>query len=162
MLSQIISIKNRRKINMLYFEDFKKGKIFNLGPKLISSKEIIEFGKLWDPQYFHINEKEAEKSVYKNLIASGYHTCCFVMRMMVDEVLSNSCSLGSPGVNAIKWPSPVYANSNIKVILKVKSKRLSKSNDKRGLIEWETSAYDQNNNLVLYQLSIGLFGKKNT
>ncbi len=144
----------------LFYEDFDKGKVFKAGPRLVSEEEIINFANMWDPQYFHVNKNVAKESIYGGIIASGYHTCCIAMRMFCDEVLSKSASLGSPGINSIKWPNPVHANSKITLDIKVNKKRISKSNNTRGIIEWKHKAYNQNNNLVMEVLSIGIFKRR--
>ena len=81
-----------------YLEDFKVGQIFEFGPVVVEKKDIISFAQKFDPQYFHVKEELAEKSQFGGLIASGWHTCSVMMRLLVDNFISERARLGSPGV----------------------------------------------------------------
>ena len=84
-------------------EDFKKNGKISLGFKSISKNEIIDFAKKYDPQYFHTNEEKAKESQFNGLIASGWQTCCIVMKLMCDSYLLETDSMGSPGLENVKW-----------------------------------------------------------
>src|SRR5690242_11639548 len=92
---------------MLYFEDMKPGDKMELGTYTVTREEILEFANKFDPQPFHINEDAAKKSMFGGLIASGWHTASICMRLYVDAILSKSMSLGSPGVDELRWKRPV-------------------------------------------------------
>ena len=85
-----------------------------IGPISVSEKEIIEFAKKFDPQPFHIDIEKAKDSLFGNLCASGWHTCSLYMRMLYDGLLINLASLGSPGMNEIRWIKPLFPNETIK------------------------------------------------
>src|SRR5690606_33005107 len=91
----------------LYWEDFTVGRRFELGSHEVTREEVIEFAQRYDPQPFHIDEEAAGRSVFGGLIASGWHTASMVMRMMCDGYLLRSASLGSPGVDNLRWVKPV-------------------------------------------------------
>ena len=75
---------------------------------------MIAFATAYDPQPFHIDEAAAKQSMFGGLIASGWHTCAMVMRMMVDSYLRDSASLGSPGVENVRWLKPVRPGDTIR------------------------------------------------
>ena len=77
-----------------YWEDFKTGKREPIGSVVVDKDEVIEFAKRYDPQPFHVDEDAAKQSIYGGLIASGWHTCSMVMRLMCDSYLLESASLG--------------------------------------------------------------------
>jgi acyl dehydratase len=98
---------------MLYWEDFPAGDTVEMGSHTFTEAEIIAFAKQFDPQPFHIDPEAAKGSFFKGLIASGWHTCSVAMRLMVDKYVGRSASLGSPGLDNIRWLAPVRAGDTI-------------------------------------------------
>ena len=90
-----------------YFEDFVVGQTIPVGTRTVTEEEIIVFAKQFDPQPFHVDPEAAAKSMFGGIIASGWHTCGMIMRLMVDGFLNESTSLGSPGVDEVRWIKPV-------------------------------------------------------
>ena len=91
------------------FEDFTPGTTFNLGPYQVSAEEIIAFASEFDPQPMHLDEEAGKQSLLGGLAASGWHTCCMLMRMMIDSFVLESASQGAPGVDFVQWKKPVLA-----------------------------------------------------
>src|SRR5271154_5346224 len=89
------------------FADFFEGQVIRAGPYRIDESSIIDFATKFDPQPFHIDKVAAQAGQWHGLIASGWHTCAVAMRLMVDHILRDSDSCGSPGLEHIKWPAPV-------------------------------------------------------
>ena len=87
----------------LYFEDLPVGTVYELDGPTLSEESIVEFARKYDPQYFHIDPEAAKSSIYGGLIASGWHTVSLTMRMICDAYLTQAASLGSPGVNEVRW-----------------------------------------------------------
>ena len=79
------------------FEDFTVGRQLEFGAYLVKREDILRFAAEFDPQPFHLDEAAAERSLFKGLSASGWHTCAIVMRITYDGLLADSTSLGSPG-----------------------------------------------------------------
>src|SRR3990167_356292 len=117
-----------------YFEDFEIGKTIEVGTRTINEEEIIEFATKYDPQPFHVDHDAAEKSVFGGIIASGWQTCSMMMRMMVDGYLRDSSSLGSPGVDEVRWLKPVRAGDTLTVTTTVLDARASASKPDRGVV----------------------------
>ena len=90
-----------------YFEDFFPGQEIALGSRTVSEEEIIAFAKQFDPQPFHVDHDAAAASVFGGVIASGWHTCSMMMRLVVDKLMSESSSMGSPGLDGVRWLLPV-------------------------------------------------------
>lgn len=92
---------------MEYGDDYKIGDVFNLGIYEISEGEMIEFAEKYDPQPYHLSADAGKLSIFNGLIASGWNTASIWMRLYVREMLMNSSVQGSPGVDELRWYSPV-------------------------------------------------------
>lgn len=95
----------------VHHEDIEVGRPIVFGHKMVTKDEIIAFGRAYDPQPMHIDEEAAKSTPAGGLIASGWHTCAIMMRMMCDGPLRNTASLGSPGVDEVRWVKPVRASN---------------------------------------------------
>jgi len=99
----------------LYWEDFFVGEVRDLGHITPTREEIIAFASQFDPQPFHLNDEGGKASMFGGLCASGWHTCAMAMRLMVTNFLYETASLGSPGLENIKWTKPVYPNDTLRL-----------------------------------------------
>jgi acyl dehydratase len=97
----------------IYFEDFVVGETVSFGRKVVSKEEIIAFARAFDPQPFHLDEEAAKSSLIGRLCASGWHSCAMLMRMLADDVLNKAASLGSPGLDEVKWLKPVLPGDEL-------------------------------------------------
>jgi acyl dehydratase len=141
----------------MYWEDFVPGVRECMGQVTVDRQEVIDFARRYDPQPFHIDQEEAENSIYGGIIASGWHTCSMVMRLMCDSYLLNSSSLGSPGIEGVKWSSPVYPDDVLTAFRTVTETRASSSKPDRGIVKtfWETE--NQNGDVVMSMTGINFF-----
>jgi acyl dehydratase len=119
----------------LYFEDYQIGCIYDLGSIGVDEAEIIEFAGRYDPQPFHIDPERAKSSVYGGLIASGWHTSCLMMRLLVDHFVSSASSLGSPGVDELRWLKPVRPGDVLSAQVTIIDAKRSRSKPGRGIIQ---------------------------
>ena len=115
-----------------YWEDFTPGLVIEHGPRRITREEIVAFGKEFDPQPFHLDEAAARNTMLGELCASGWHSCCIVMRMMADSFVLNSSSMGAPGVDEVKWLKPIRPGDELTLRATVLSTRASGSRLDRG------------------------------
>ena len=99
----------------LYWEDFSVGEVRDLGQITPTREDIIAFASQFDPQPFHLDEEGGKASIFGGLCASGWHTCAMAMRLMVTNFLHETASLGSPGLENIKWTKPVYPNDTLRL-----------------------------------------------
>ena len=119
-----------------YFEDFHAGQEFPFGPHPVTRAEIVAFAAEFDPQPFHLDEKAAADSLLGGLAASGWHTCAMFMRMMFDGWLKDSASMGSPGIDSLKWMRPVRPGDVLSGRSVVLDTRTSKSRPDRGFVRF--------------------------
>ena len=146
-------------MHKFYYEDFNVGETIELGRHTISQDEIIDFARKYDPQPFHTDTEAAKDSIYGGLIASGWHTCAIAMRVMVDSYVSKAASMGSPGMEEIRWLKPVRANDTLIVSRTVEEARLTSKPD-RGLVLSRTDIYNQRGEHVMMMRGYGLFGRR--
>jgi acyl dehydratase len=143
-----------------YWDDYEIGSVTELGTKKMTKEEIIDFAGKYDPQPFHVDEQAAKKSFFGGLIASGWHTCSAVMRMMVDSYVSPSTSLGSPGVDEVRWLKPVYAGDTISARIIIEDKRPSRSKPDIGSIFNRYEVHNQKGELVMTMKGIGIMRRR--
>ncbi|MHB8295127.1 MAG: MaoC family dehydratase [Acidimicrobiales bacterium] len=126
---------------MRYWEDFKPGEVIELGTHEMTEAEIVDFASRYDPQPFHVDAQAAERSAFGGLIASGWHTVCVFMRLYVDEVLLGSTSVGSPGMDGIRWLAPVRPGDVLSGVAKIVEATPSAIRPERGTVvfDWEVT-----------------------
>ena len=133
-----------------YFEDFEVGSTDEFGRYEVTRQEIVEFAGNYDPQPFHLSEEAGQAMHFGGLCASGWHTCAMVMRMVVDHMPpGGSGSLGSPGVDELRWKKPVYPGDILRVRSTVTDKRASRSRPDMGTLFLENEVFNQNDELVM-------------
>lgn len=148
--------------NIIYFEDLNEGDNYSLGPIFVSKKEILEFANKYDPQVFHIDEKKAKESLFGGLCASGWHTCSLYMKMLCDGFIKNLASLGSPGMNQIRWIKPLFPNQNITGKVTIISKTPSRSKPNIGSLITDSEVYNNKKEIIMTLQSISIVKKKNS
>jgi acyl dehydratase len=145
---------------MLYFEDFAVGTVFELGQRTLAEDEVLAFARAYDPQPFHTDPEAAARSIYGGLIASGWQTCAVVMRLMCDAYLLRAASMGSPGVDEVRWLAPVRPGDTISARMEVIEARPSASKPDRGVIRSRWTATNQDGTTVLTMLGMGMFRRR--
>ncbi len=131
----------------MYFEDFYEGYSFVTGKRKLSREELISFARQWDYQSFHVDPNMAKKTKFKGLIASGWHTLLVAFTLILDTKKISECSLGSPGLEDVKWLIPVRPNDTLSCKVIVVSARLSKSG-RYGIVKIFVEIFNQSNELV--------------
>lgn len=144
----------------LYWDDFRAGEAFPMGRHTFSEEEIVAFARQYDPQPFHIDPAAANASFFKGLIASGWHTVAIAMRLTVQSYLSRSVSLGSPGVENVRWLAPVRAGDTISYTRVVLETRASSSRPEMGLVRSRVEARNQSGETVMTFEGWGMFGRR--
>ena len=129
---------------MRYLEDFEQGAVYPAGSVQVSEAEILEFATRYDPQPFHVDPEAARDSIYGGLIASGWHTVALTMRLLVDNVFNQAASMGSPGVDEIRWPRPVRPGDTLAARVTVLETRVSRSRPERGILRFRVDVDNQN------------------
>jgi acyl dehydratase len=118
----------------LTFEDFKLGRFGTFGPRHVTREEILAFAAEFDPQPMHLDEEAANRSMLKGLSASGWHLGSIVMRMMFDGFIGRTASLGSPGVNELRWLAPLRPGDDLTLDIDVTEARVSRSRPQTGIV----------------------------
>jgi acyl dehydratase len=145
---------------MMFWEDFDVGGRFEMGRHTFSEEEILEFGRRFDPQPFHVDLRAAGESFFGGLIASGWHTCAVAMRIMVESYLGRAASLGAPGVESVRWPKPVRPGDTLVFRREVLAARASATRPGVGLVKHRWEATNQRGELVLCMEGWGMFGRR--
>ena len=141
----------------LHFEDMTLGRVFELGSTVITEAAIVDFATRFDPQPFHVDPEAAVDSIYGGLIASGWHTCAMFMRLMCDGLLSRSSSMGSPGMDEIRWPNPVRPGDTLTATAEVAEARRSASKPDRGIVRLISRMHNQHGDPVLTMTGTGFY-----
>ena len=143
-----------------YWEDFKVGALTEIAGPTLTEKGIIEFATQFDPQYFHTDPEAAAKSIYGGLIASGWHTVSLCMRMICDAYLSQTASLGSPGVNEVRWLKPVRPGDTLTLRMTVLESKPSSSKPDRGTVLHRWEVLNQAKEIVMRMEGYGMFSRR--
>ncbi len=145
---------------MRYWEDFEIGEVTELGPVVVTADEIVEFAKKYDPQPFHIDEEAAKNGPFGGLAASGWHTAALFMGMFVRGILLDSASMGSPGIEELRWTAPVRPGDSLKVRVTVTDVQPSSKNPNRGTVFTTSEVFNQNGELVASMKARGFFARR--
>jgi acyl dehydratase len=146
---------------MRHFEDFTEGQVIELGTiPVLSEDEIIAFARQYDPQPFHIDPVAAKDTIYGGLIASGWQTALLTMRLMVDELLSETAAQGSPGVENIRFLKPVRAGDRLRGRYTVLVTEPSARKRTRGKILARTELLDEAGEVVYSMDGWTLIGRR--
>jgi acyl dehydratase len=143
-----------------YFEDFHPGQQIDLGTRSVTEEEIIAFARQFDPQPFHIDHDAAAGSIFGGVIASGWHTCSMMMRMVVDGLMARSASMGSPGVDSVRWLRPVRPGDTLHVRYLTQDVRASNSRPDRGVVWSKWVATNQHGEEVCTIEGMGMFARR--
>ena len=145
---------------MIWWEDFKVGERSEMGRHTFGRDEIVAFARQFDPQPFHVDPEAAKASPFGGLIASGWHTCAVGMRLMVDQYIGRTVSLGSPGIEDIRWLKPVRAGDTLTYSRTVTESRASATRAGVGLVKHRWEAVNQAGETVLTMEGWGMYGRK--
>ena len=124
----------------LTFEDFKPGHFGTFGPRRVTREEILAFAAEFDPQPMHLDEAAASQSMLNGLSGSGWHLCSLMMRMLCDGFIGRTASLGSPGVNDLRWLAPLRPGDELTLDVEVAEARVSKSRPETGIVTFRNVA----------------------
>ncbi len=132
-----------------YFEDYVVGSVYEFGSIAVAEAEIIDFARRFDPQVFHTDPEAAKRTVFGGLIASGWHTAAMMMRLFADYYLSRVSSLGSPGIDELRWTVPVRPGDELSIRVTVLEANRSRSKPDRGVIRSFIEVLNQNHEVVM-------------
>ena len=143
-----------------YFDDFKPGQAFELGSRTITRESILAFAREFDPQPFHTDEEAAKETIYGGLIASGWQTGALLMRLFWDGLLHECASLGSPGIDELRWVKPVRPGDTLSLRYTVVETVPSRSKPDRGIVRSLCEMRNQDGEVVLTMKGLGMFMRR--
>ena len=131
------------------FEDYMPGAVLEYGHISVTEADIIDFARRFDPQYLHVDREQAAQGPFGGLIASGWHTAAMMMRLIVDNFLPRNASLGSPGIDELRWLHPVRPGNVLSVRLSILEATRSRSKPDRGVVRTLCEVLNQDQEVVM-------------
>lgn len=145
---------------ILNFEDFPVGRFGTFGPRHVTREEILAFAAEFDPQPMHLDDEAAKKTMLNGLSGSGWHLCSIMMRMMFDGFIGRAASLGSPGVDELRWLAPLRPGDVLMLEIEVVKARLSKSRPDAGIVTFKGVARNARGEALCEMVSPIIIGRR--
>lgn len=145
---------------MLYFEDFITGTVHEYGALPVSQEDILAFARRFDAQDFHIDPEKAKASFVGSLIGSGWHSCALLMRLVAEGFLLDATSMGSPGIEEVKWLRPVKPGDVLTLRWTVVETKESRSRPEMGLVKFRLELINQRGEAAVEQTNWVMFGRR--
>jgi acyl dehydratase len=142
-----------------YFDDLKVGDCFKSESINMTEKQVIEFAHKFDPQMFHLSRKSAERSIFKGLIASGWHTAAITMRLFVQTLNFGEGAIGL-GVDELRWPHVVRPGDVLTVETEIVDLRPSRSRPNHGIIRLRNVTINQRGEIVQTMLASAMVPRR--
>jgi acyl dehydratase len=145
---------------MRHFEDFAVGESQQLGSHTMTESEIIAFARKYDPQPFHIDPDAARATMFGGLIASGWHTCAVLMRLLAAAARRQHAeATGSPGVDSCRWIKPVRPGDTLSAASTVLQTWPSRSRP-IGFVRSRLEMHNQRGELVLSLVGVSMYHRR--
>ncbi len=144
----------------LTFEDFPPGPFGTFGPRHVSREETIAFAAEFDPQPMHLDEEAASATMLGGLAASGWHSCCMLMRMLSDGFIGGAAFMGAPGVEEVRWLAPVRPGERLKARATVIETRPSRSRPDMGFVKFRFELVDAADTRLMTLIVSPMFGRR--
>ena len=132
-----------------WFEDYLPGAVYEYGSISVTEAEIIDFARRYDPQDIHVDPEAAAHGNFGGLIASGWQTATIMMRLLVGHFLPKFASLGSPGIDELRWTRPVRPGDELRIRVTVLEATRSRSRPDRGMVRTLVEVLNQNGEIVM-------------
>jgi acyl dehydratase len=147
-------------VTQRHFEDFSPGSVFEGGPRRVSRDEIVDFATAFDPQPMHLDEAAAQASMLGTLAASGWHSCCLLVRMLNDSFIGQSSFLGAAGVEEVRWLQPLRAGETVTARATVLEARPSGSRPGVGFVKFLFELFDSTGALLMTLTVSPMFARR--
>jgi acyl dehydratase len=159
-LTQDAVLSEPESVPKQYWEDFTPGRVTEYGPRQVTRDEIIGFAAEFDPQPMHLDEEAGRASMLGGLAASGWHTCCVMMRIIADGFLLDSSSMGGPGVDEVRWLAPLRPGDDVTVRASVLETRASKSRPHMGFVKFRFEVLNASGAVLMTAATSLMFGRR--
>lgn len=147
-------------VSSRFLDDFAVGERFVSRGATLSEGQILDFAWQWDPQPFHLDREAAEAWNYGGLIASGFQTLLVGFRLFYQENIWNGSSLGSPGMDEVRWLKPVRPNDTIHTEAEVLEVRPSSSKPDRGVLRMRYEIVNQQGDAVMSFVALQMLRRR--
>jgi acyl dehydratase len=144
----------------IFFEDFFDGQQISFGSVTAGRDEILDFARRYDPQSFHVDEEAAARSIYGGIIASGWHTGAMMMRLLCDGLFLRAASMGSPGLDQLRWIRPARPGDTLTLTGRVLSAKASRTKPDRGSVDISYKVHNQHGDLAMTFQAVTIFGRR--
>ena len=144
----------------IFFEDFFDGQEIALGSVTVDRDEVLDFARRFDPQSFHVDEEAAARSIYGGIIASGWHTGAMMMRLLCDGLFLRAASMGSPGLDQLRWIRPARPGDTLTLTGRVLSAKASRTKPDRGSVDISYKVHNQHGDLAMTFQAVTIFGRR--
>jgi acyl dehydratase len=143
-----------------FWEDYQVGKTVEFGSCRVTAEDITGFAREFDPQPFHLDEEAARSTLLGGLAASGWHSCAMLMRMICDNYAAESASMGSPGMEEVRWLRPVRPGDVLRVRRTCIDRRPSRSRPQMGFARFTWEIYNQSGDHLMSATGTGMFARR--
>lgn len=143
-----------------WFDDFSVGERFEFGAYRITEEEIIDFARRYDPQPFHLDAEAGRASHFGGLVASGWMTAAVLMRLLCDHLLSPQSSMGSPGIDELRWLQPVRPGDVLSARVEIAAVTPSRSKPDRGVISCRYELVNQHGEAVTRLVGLAMYRRR--
>lgn len=147
-------------MNQHYLDDFSVGDVIETPGVSLTEGEIVDFALKYDPQPFHLDRVAASQSLYGGLIASGFQTMALCFRMFIQNGILRDASMGSPGLDEVRWYAPVRPGDTLHTRLEVLEVTPSRSKPDRGIARIQYQAVNQNKDVVMSFIAMHMLKRK--
>ena len=130
-----------------YFDDLTQGDRFKSATYEVTEEQIISFAREFDPQPFHLDAAVADQTMFKGLIASGWHTAAITMRLFVQTLNFSEGAIGL-GVDELRWPNAVRPGDGLQVETEIIDLRVSRSKPSHGVVRLRNVTVNQRGEIV--------------
>lgn len=155
-------MNDQARSDVAYFEDLTVGEKASFGRYEVTRQEVLDFAQKYDPQPFHLSDEAAAKTHFGRLAASGWHTAAMQMNMLVAHWTQyRVASLGSPGLDELKWMKPVFPGDTLRIESELLEKRRSASRPDMGLTKTRSTVFNQNDEPVMTMVANGMVQVRN-
>ena len=145
---------------MKFFEDIRVGETSEIGSHTFTAEDIKTFAERFDPQPMHLDEQAASATLLGGLVASGWHSCCILMRLLTDNLLCDASFMGAPGVEEVKWLAPLRPDERITVRATVLETRASRTRSDLGFVKFRFELLDASDKVLMTLIVSPMFGRR--
>ena len=145
---------------MIHYEDLGIDQCDTFGTITVDADEVVEFARRYDPQRFHLSDEGARDTYFGRLAASGWHTAAMTMKLMMTGREAQLASLGSPGLEDLRWRRPVYPEDLLRARVTVTDKRLSRSRPEMGLVHFRVETINQDDVVVMSFTTVSMLARR--